>query len=523
MENAADHSTQTQGQKPKTQAHGQQQTTQDDDQQPAAQTHGQQQKRNSRSTNLFPPLGLLNGAGQRGTTSIWANYPLTDTLGPREKTAGVPGALKTWDPEGAKSAQSTAPGQPLHSAPRPNGIGPDASGWPSGLASWPPQDNVQSRPNPSRSTSPPSAFQSTANTSPSFNPGRLTNGQSSTFPTSLAATPGSLASRGSISGPTQSGRVGSFQSGFGSFARTNSGPSAYDDGSASREPAQSSSRHLESEANLQFHREASGFPHGMMMHTRHASRPSLSATPSTYYQQQQASSRSQSLNPNSDEAALEAARQHLARNMASSSPAQRFNTVPTTTPAPSQLYNNRWGGEFTPGNGIGQNSPYPQETRRESLAMSINQSAANSPKTYGSARPAEPWATPAAAVDLDSLARIQRSQNQMSRLGTQSPLFDPMYSPISQNQMPEIQAHLMQQMFPYQASFQGYTMPGQQYYPPATPTTYGGRPGRNQNPFENYKATPQLLDEFKKTSKGANRKWQLRVREQVFWPQCDPY
>lgn len=259
------------------------------------------------------------------------------------------------------------------------------------------------------------------------------------------------------------------------------------------------------------------------MHARHASRPSLSAAPSAYYQQQQqASSRSQSLNPQLDEAALEAARQSLARNMASNSPAQRLATVSLNTPAPSQLYN-RWGGEFTPGNGIGQNSPYPQETRRDSLAMSVNQSAMNSPKTYGSARPAEPWATPAATVDFDSLARMQRTQSQMSRLATQSPFFDPTFSQVNQNQMPEIQAHLMQQMFPYQGSFQGYAMPGQQYYPPTAPAAYGGRPGRNQNPFENYKATPQLLDEFKKTSKGANRKWQLRVREQVFWSQCDPY
>ncbi|KAL1877424.1 mRNA binding protein puf3 [Diaporthe australafricana] len=133
----------------------------------------------------------------------------------------------------------------------------------------------------------------------------------------------------------------------------------------------------------------------------------------------------------------------------------------------------------------------------------------NSPRTFGSGRPADAWATPMAPVDLDQFARLQRSQSQVSRLATQSPYLDPTtFNQINQNHIPDLQAHahLMQQLYQYQ----GYPIPGQQFYPPTAPAAYGGRPGRNQNPYENYKATPQLLEEFKKTSKGANRKWQLR-------------
>ncbi|KAL2277868.1 hypothetical protein FJTKL_15157 [Diaporthe vaccinii] len=449
---------------------------------PSTQAQGQQPNRNSRATNLFPPL--LNGTGQGGTSSIWTNRPLTDGLASRD---------------------NTAPGQSLHSAQRPTAIGgSDASRWPSGLGTWSSPDNVQSRPNPSRSTSPPSAFQSTSNTSPSFNPGRLTNGQSNTFPTSLANTPSGLVSRGSISGAPQPGRVNSFQSGFGGFARTNSGTSAFDDGAASRESVLPSSRQSDSDATVQFNNDMSGFPQGIPSHSRHASRPSLSAAPSSYYQKQGPSSRSQSLNPQTDDAALEAARQTLARNFASNSPAPRFSTVQANTPAPSQA--RWWGSEFTPNNGVVQNPAYPQESRRESLAMSANQSAMNSPRAFGSARPAETWASPAPPMDFDLLARFQRPQSQMSRLATQSPYIDPTFSQINQNQMPEVPAHIMQQIM----QFPNYAMGGQQYYTPTAPAAYGARPVRNQNPYENYKTTPQLLDEFKKTSKGANRKWQLR-------------
>lgn len=426
------------------------------------------------------------------------------------------GAYRSWDTEGAKLTQSTAPGQSLHSVQRPTAIGgSDASRWPSGLATWSSTDNVQSRPNPSRSTSPPSAFQSTSNTSPSFNPGRLTNGQSNTFPTSLANTPSGLVSRGSISGPP--GRVNSFQSGFGGFARTNSGTSAFDDGAASRESALPSSRQSDSDATLQFNNDVSGFPQGIASHSRHASRPSLSAAPSAYYPQQQPSSRSQSLNPQKDDAALEAARQSLARNFANNSPAPRYSTVPASTPAPSQV--RWWGSEFTPNNGVAQNPAYPQESRRESLAMSANQSAMNSPRAFGSARPAEAWASPATPVDFDLFARYQRPQSQMSRLPNQPPYIDPTFGQISQGQISEVPAHIMQQLM----QFPSYAMAGQQYYTPTAPAAYGGRPVRNQNPYENYKTTPQLLDEFKKTSKGANRKWQLRVCRHLLSSHWGPY
>lgn len=476
-------------------------------QQPKKQAHGQQPNRNSRATNLFPPL--LNGTGQGGTSSIWSNNPITDNLASRDNT-GVSGAYKSWDAEGAKLTQSTAPGQPLHSAQRSTVIGgSDASRWPSGLATWSSPDNMQSRPNPSRSTSPPSSFQNTSNTSPPFNPGRSTNGQSSTFPTSLANPSGGLISRGSVSGAPQVGRVNSFQSGFGGFTRTNSGTSAFDDAPASRESVLPSSRHSESESTLQFNNDVSGFPQGITSHSRHASRPSLS-NPSSFYPQQQPSSRSQSLNPQNDEAALEAARQSLARNLASQSPAPRFNTVQANTPAPSQIF--RWGGEFTPSNGVGQSLPYGQETRRDSLAMSVNQSAMNSPRGYGSARPAEPWASPATPVEFDPMARNQRSQAQMLRMATQTPYIDHTFNPMNQSQFPDLQTQLVQQMLQYP----GYAMPAQQYYTPTAPAAYGGRPVRSQNPYENYKTTPQLLDEFKKTAKGANRKWQLRVTWNCF-------
>ncbi|KAG8165505.1 hypothetical protein KVR01_004057 [Diaporthe batatas] len=443
--------------------------------------HGQQPNRNSRPTNLFN--SLLNGtAPVGGAGSIWTQNPMTDNLSSRDNS-GV-----------------AAAGQPLHSAQRQGGS--EATRWPSsGLGNWPSQDNVQSRPNASRSTSPPSAFQNNSNTSPSFNPGRLTNGQSNTFPTTLAHASNGVISRGSISGPA--GRVNSFQSGFGGFARTNSGASAFDDGAAPRDSGLPSSRQSESESAVQYNNEVSGFPQTIPSHSRHASRPSLSAASSSYYQQQQPS-RSQSLNPQLDDAALEAARQSLARNMPNNSPAPRFSTVQASTPAPSQIF--RWG-DWTPGNGVGQT--FPQGSRRESLAMSVNQSAMNSPRAFSNARPAEPWASPATAVDLDALSGLQRSQGQLARLPNQLPYADPSpYGQMSQSQLSELQAQaqLMQSVY-----LQNYTMQAQPYYAaPTGPAAYAGRPGRTQNPFEGFKATPQLLEEFKKTSKGANKKWQLR-------------
>lgn len=266
---------------------------------------------------------------------------------------------------------------------------------------------------------------------------------------------------------------------------------------------------------MQFNNDVSGYPQGMASHTRHASRASVSGMPHSYYQPQP-SSRSQSLNPTIDEAALEAARRYLVRPRPADSPASQFNTLQASTPAPSQPF--RWGGEFTPGNGLGQNPQYPQETRRDSLAMSVNQSAMNSPRAFVGARPAEPWATPTAPAEFDPLSRAQRPQSQMSRLANQSPYLEPAFSQINQGQYNEMQAQML--MLQLQ---NGYPMPGQQYYPPTAPAAYGGRPMRNQNPYENYKATPQLLEEYKKTNKGANRKWQLRVREYVFWPYCGPH
>ncbi|KAI3397670.1 hypothetical protein diail_10439 [Diaporthe ilicicola] len=456
---------------------------------------GQPQNRNSRASNLFPSL-----PGQGGTRSIWSDKLPSESLSYRlPDNPGVSGAYKSWDAEGATLTHFPGSGQPLHSTQRSNLISTsDGSGWP---RTWPSPDNMQSRPNPSRSTSPPNAAASTSNPSPPFIPGRPTNGKSN-FPANLATLKTPLINRGSASGGSQPGRVNSFQQGFVGFPRTTSATSGFDEPAASRESGLPSSRHSESESTLQYNNDVSGFSQGIASHARHTSRPSLSAASSSYYQQKP-SSRSQSLNPMDDEAALEAARASLARNMANSSPAPRFNAIQANTPAPSQF--SRWG-EFTPSNGVHQTPQYPQEQRRDSLATSVNHSAMNSPRTFGGVRTADAWSTPVAPVDLDQLARIQRSQSQISRLTNQSPYLDPAFNQINQSQMPDLQVQLMQQLCQYQP----YAMPTQQFYPPTAPAAYAGRPGRNQNPYENYKATPQLLEEFKKTSKGANRKWQLR-------------
>lgn len=475
---------------------------------PSKQIHGQQPNRNSRPPNIYN--SLLNGTATVGSSSIWTRDPRTDNLSSRDNS-GMAGAYKNWNIEGAKLTQPTAAGQPLHSTQRQGAIGgPEATRWPSnGLGNWPSQESVQSRPNASRSTSPPSAFQTNSNTSPSFNPGRLTNGQSSTFPTTLAHASSGLTSRGSISG--QAGRVNSFQSPFGGFPRTNSGTSAFDDGAAPRDSGLPSSRQAESESTVQYNNDVPGFPQTIPSHTRHASRPSLSAASSSYYHQQQPS-RSQSLNPLDGDAALEAARQNYARNMPNNSPAPRFNTAQASTPASMS----RWG-DWTPGNGVGQT--FPQGSRRESL-MSVNQSAMNSPRAnFSNARPVEPWGSPATAVDVDAISGLPRSQGQLPRLSAQLPYVDPssygQMGQMSQNSLEGLQAHaqLMNSLY-----FQNYTMQPQPYYAaPTAPAAYGGRPGRTQHAYnENIKTTPQLLEEFKKTSKGANKKWQLRVRGPLF-------
>lgn len=463
------------------------------------QNHGQPTtNRSTRSTNFFP--SLLNGTGQGGTgANIWSNNPVTDGLSSRD-TAGLPGAFKSWNTNGAKLTQPTAPSQSLHSAQRSNGINvSDGGRWPSGLGSWTSSESVPSRPGAPRSTSPPTAFQNTSNTSPSFKPGRSTNGKSTTFPTSLAPTGNGLMGYSSMTGGIQGGRTNSFQASFGSFQRGSQGTPAFEDAVASREPILPPSRHhSESEAPPQFGSDAFGFTNGMTTQSRHSSRPSLSAASSSYFPQP-SNSRSQSLNPQSDEMALEAARASFNRGMASNSPGPRLGGIQPSAPASSQFSR---GMEFTPSNAM---HAFSQESRRESLTASVNQSSLNSPRGFGGARPADAWAsTP--SRDFDHMSRIQRPQSQVSRLPNQSPYLDPSYSPLG------FQPQLMQQMIhpglslPYPA----YGLPGQPFFAPTAPAAFASRPGRAPEPYPGCKATPQLLEDFKRSYK-SNRKWQLKV------------
>jgi hypothetical protein len=140
--------------------------------------------------------------------------------------------------------------------------------------------------------------------------------------------------------------------------------------------------------------------------------------------------------------------------------------------------------------------------------MSVSQSAMNSPRNLSSARPAATWSTPVVPVDLEILSNLQRSQGPMARLAAPSPYVDPTYGQMSQNQLAELQTqpNVLSNFY-----FQNYSMQPAFNYGPTAPAPYGGRPGRSQNPFENYKVTPQLLEDFKKTSRGANKKWHLKV------------
>ncbi|KUI54371.1 hypothetical protein VP1G_01730 [Cytospora mali] len=449
-------------------------------------SHGQPPNRNPRSTNLFP--SLLNGQGGP-VTNIWSNNLPTDGLASRD-TAGVPGASKSWDANGAKLTQHTASGQSLHSGQRSNGVNAsDSSRWPSGLA-WTSSESVQSRPNATRSTSPPTAFQNTSNTSPSFKPGRSANGKSTTFPTSIAPASNSLMGYSSIAG----GRNNSFQASFGSFQRGSQPTPGYDDAATSREVILPPSRHSESEAPP-FGNDAFGFANGMTTQSRHASRPSLSAASSSYFPQP-SNSRSQSLNPH-DEMALEAARASFNRGMANGSPGPRLGGIQPSAPVSSQFSR---GMELTPSNPL---HSFSQEQRRESLA-SVNQSAMNSPRGFGGARPADAWAT-TPSRDLDQMSRVQRPQSQVSRLPNQSPYVDPQYNPAG------FQPHLIQQIMhpglslPYPA----YGLPGQPFFAPTAPAAFTSRPSRVPDPYAGCKATPQLLEDFKRSYK-SNRKWQLK-------------
>lgn len=423
---------------------------------------------------------------------------MTDSLASRD-SAGVQGASKSWDTNGAKLTQPTAPGQSLHSGQRSNGINTtDGGRWPSGLASWTPSETVQSRPSAPRSTSPPSAYQNASNTSPSFQPGRSSNGKSTTFPTSLAPTSNGIMGYSNIAGGMQGGRANSFQAGFGSFQRGNQGTPAFDDPATSRETI--TSRHSESEAPPQFNSDVFGFANGMGNQSRHASRPSLSAASSSYFAQP-LNSRSQSLNPQHDEMALEAARASLNMGIASNSPGPRLNGMQQNVPVSSQFSR---GMEFTPSNPL---HTYPQESRRDSLATSVNQSSLNSPRGFGGARPADAWAsTP--SREFDPMSRIQRPQSQVSRIPTQPSYLETAYSPLT------YQPQVVQQMMHHGLSLQytAYGLPGQSFYAPSAPAAFSTRQGRGApDIYANCKATPQVLDEFKRNYKQQNKKWHLKV------------
>lgn len=296
----------------------------------------------------------------------------------------------------------------------------------------------------------------------------------------------------------QAGRANSFQASFGSFQRGSLGTPGFDDALTSREAI--TSRHSESEAPPQFNTDPFGYANGMGTQSRHASRPSLSAASSSYFPPP-SNSRSQSLNPQHDEMALEAARASFNRGVVSNSPGPRLSGIQQNVPVASQFSR---GMEFTPSNPL---QTYPQEARRESLAASVNQSSLNSPRGFGGARPADAWAsTP--SRDFDHMSRIQRPQSQVSRLPNQSPYMDATYNPLS------FQPQLMQQMIhPSLAlQYQPYGLPGQPFFAPTAPAAFSTRQGRGApDPYANYKATPQVLDDFKKSHKTNNKKWQLKV------------
>lgn len=475
------------------------------------QNRGQPSNRNPPS--LFPTL--MNGNRQAGSGSIWTNNPLTDNLSSRDNTAaaGAYSRKKSREPPGNIILTPTvAPGQ------RSSGIGASESSsiWQRpGASTWnSTTDSQQFRPSASRSTSPPTSQQNTSNTSPSFMPTRSANPQgtafsSSNFMTTFAPSANSLTSYSNFAESAQGDSGNAFQQSFMGFQRGSQGlsSSAFDD---TRESLLPPSRHSESEAPLQFGSEAPGFGNGLSSHSRHPSRMSLSGMSTSYVQQQQPSSRSQShsFNPQSEQAqaAFETVRAHLIRDrMQASSPGPRPNATQASTPAPSQL---GWR-DFTPTNGFSLTNGNMPEGRRDSLANSVHHSSLNSPRTFGTApRQADPW-QPASPLDYDTLSRIQRSQqNTMTRQTTQSSYGDPA---ASYNPYAELPAQIMQQMHPaFSLPFQSYGFQaGQQFFPPTGPAGMVPRTARPQDLTVGIRC--QELEEFRRSSK-SNRKWELKVR-----------
>lgn len=438
----------------------------------------------------------MNGARQAPRTgSIWSNNHLTDTLASRDN-AGTTGSCNigraTVDAELTNYAASTQRSNPL-------GASESSSLWSRPSAtSWNSSESQQFRSTASRSTSPPNPLQNASNTSPSFNPSRSSSQQNTTFPSSNFMT-----NYANYTDNAQGDGVHAFQQSYMSFQRGVPGLSSGFDEREQTPP----SRHSESEAP--YVGEPAVFGNGIGAHSRHPSRMSLSGATHSFAQPQP-SSRSQSYSHHSSQVAMENLHAHLSReNIQVSSPGARASGAQTVTQGPPQLGGWR---DFTPGSGLNPANGNLQETRRESLANSVHNSALNSPRNFGAQRQPDPWTTPAAVpVDLDVLSRLQRSQGQMPRQTTQSPYletFTPLYADMH-SQLLQLHSGFS---LPFQ-QFQNYGyQTGQQLFPSNGSAGMIPR-GRSADLAVGIRC--QELEEFRRSSK-SNRKWELKVRRLLY-------
>lgn len=445
--------------------------------------------------------GIQGGAG-----SIWSNNPRSDNVS-RDNTTSTSSYNVDCSARVQGLTKTTATTQ------RPSALGAsDSNIWARPApTTWNSTDSQQFRSSASRSTSPPNPLQNASNTSPSFHAHRSAN-TSNTNLLGSYMTPFTQSSNAQTTYPQYSDNTQGdnrlFQQGLIGFARGSQGLStAFDDVG----PRDFLSRHSESETPSQAANDTSAFSGGFGTHSRHGSRMSLGGI-STFAPQQAASrSQSQSFNPGSDhtQAAMDAVRGHLLReSMQANSPGPRGSGTQASTPAPSNL--NGWR-DFTPNAGFGLANGNLQESRRESLANSVHHSTMNSPRNLVQ-RQADPWnqSTP---QEFDPVSGLQRSQNQMSRQGTQSPYTNPAYNMYADM---GIQAQLMQQMQTgYPVPFQNYGFPpGQQFFPPSGPAGMVPRGARFQDPSVGIRC--QELEEFRRSSK-SNRKWELKVCSLSKW------
>lgn len=434
----------------------------------------------------------MNGGRQAPRTgnNIWTTNPLTtDSTSPRDN-AGATGPYDLGLATAiAELTHGTASAQRSSAA-----VAAENGFWPRpGPATWNSADSQQFRSSASRSTSPPTSLQNTANASPPFSTSRAVNQQNAAFPSSNFAQSFYV-----------DGVPADYQQGLMSLQRGAQGASStYDD----REHILPPSRHSESEAPLQFGAETPGFGTGLNSHSRHPSRMSISGV--TGYSQQQPSSRTQSYSYHPGQAAaMDTIHAHLQReSMQAGSPGSRATGAQASTSGTSHL--SAWR-DFTPSNGLNFANGNMQDVRRDSLANSVHTSAVNSPRTFGAQKQPDPW-TPAAtaSVEVDMWNKLQRSQGQLPRQATQSPYLDTSYSPYAADL--HTQAQLMQLHAGYQfpfAQFQNYGyQTGQQLFPPTGPA---GMIPRGRPADMTVSIRCQELEEFRRSSK-SNKKWELKV------------